>query len=58
MEEIKTQVVGQEYIAMPMQDTISSRIFPPEDMSQLQEKTHSFLLFFLLLHCRLFEDKP
>lgn len=58
MEERKMRVVGQEYIAMPMQNIISSRIFPVENMSQLQEKTHSLLLFFLLLHCRLFEDKP
>lgn len=51
-------VVGQEYIVIPMQNIISSRIFPLEDMSQLQEKTHSLLFFFLLLHCRLFDNKP
>lgn len=40
MEERKMPVVGQEYTVMPMQNMISSTIFPLEDMSQLQEKTH------------------
>lgn len=50
-------VAGQEYIVVPMPNIISSRIFPPEDMSQSQEKPHSLLFFFLLLHCRVLEDK-